>query len=77
MTKDAITSPDAPAALGPLLYRIVYQPISEASAGSLCCVDCGYAISLAAIASVPECPNCGGRSFRRTSPVNGSKTARF
>ena len=31
------------------------------------CVGCGFAFSIAAIESLPECPNCGGRSFRRAS----------
>jgi hypothetical protein len=40
------------------------------SVGSLNCVGCGYAISLAAIAmdhGLPRCPACGGSRFRRAS----------
>jgi hypothetical protein len=35
--------------------------------GSLTCVECGYAISLAALESIPHCPACGGSRFRRAS----------
>jgi hypothetical protein len=35
--------------------------------GSLTCVECGYAISLAALDSIPHCPTCGGSRFRRAS----------
>jgi hypothetical protein len=43
------------------------EEITEARAGSLTCVGCGYAISMAALGSLPECPNCAGREFRRAS----------
>jgi hypothetical protein len=43
------------------------ERITEVRPGSLCCVGCGYALSVAAIDSLPECPNCGGSRFRRTS----------
>jgi hypothetical protein len=43
------------------------EQITEAQPGSLYCVGCGFAISTAAIGSLPECPNCGGREFRRAS----------
>ncbi len=41
--------------------------------GSLICSDCGYGVSMAALeelsdsSTVPECPACGGREFRRAS----------
>jgi predicted nucleic acid-binding Zn-ribbon protein len=35
--------------------------------GSLTCVECGYALSLAALDSLPHCPACGGSRFRRAS----------
>jgi hypothetical protein len=39
-----------------------------ASVGSLTCVGCGYAISLAAMEDdLPHCPACGGSRFRRAS----------
>jgi hypothetical protein len=40
------------------------ERIPELRPGSLLCTGCGYAISIAAIDSLPECPNCHGRSFR-------------
>ena len=43
------------------------EHVTEAGAGSVRCVGCGYAISLGAVGSLPECPNCGGRQFRRAS----------
>lgn len=33
--------------------------------GTLICAGCGYAVSLEAIDSVPACPACDGREFRR------------
>ena len=44
-----------------------------AGPGSLRCVECGYALSLAALEElpsvepVPTCPSCGGTRFRRVS----------
>lgn len=35
--------------------------------GSLICVECGFGISIAALESLPTCPNCGGSQFRRAS----------
>jgi hypothetical protein len=43
------------------------EQITEAQPGSLNCVGCGFAISTASIGSLPECPNCEGREFRRAS----------
>jgi FHA domain/Zinc-ribbon containing domain len=43
------------------------ERITEAQPGSLFCVSCGFAFSIAAIDSLPECPNCQGRHFRRAS----------
>jgi predicted RNA-binding Zn-ribbon protein involved in translation (DUF1610 family) len=43
------------------------ERITEVSPGSLYCVGCGYALSVAAIESLHECPNCGGSRFRRAS----------
>lgn len=40
------------------------ERITELRPGSLLCTGCGYAISIAAIDSLPECPNCHGRRFR-------------
>jgi hypothetical protein len=40
------------------------ERILEKRAGSLLCTRCGYAISVEAIDSLPECPNCYGRRFR-------------
>jgi hypothetical protein len=36
-------------------------------AGSIFCVECGYALSLAALDALPHCPACGGSRFRRAS----------
>lgn len=41
--------------------------IVGSGAGSLVCEGCGFAVSLAGTDWLPECPNCGGGSFRRTS----------
>jgi hypothetical protein len=36
-------------------------------AGSLVCLECGFAISIAALDSLPTCPTCGGARFGRAS----------
>lgn len=41
--------------------------VEGVGAGSLFCVGCGYALSIAAFDSLPACPNCGGSRFRRAS----------
>jgi predicted nucleic acid-binding Zn-ribbon protein len=43
------------------------ERITEAQPGSLFCVSCGFAFSIASIKSLPECPNCHGERFRRAS----------
>ena len=43
------------------------ERITQAQPGSLYCVGCGFAFSMSAIESLPQCPNCEGRSFRRAS----------
>jgi predicted RNA-binding Zn-ribbon protein involved in translation (DUF1610 family) len=43
------------------------ERVTEARPGSLYCVGCGFALSVAAISSLPRCPNCGGERFRRAS----------
>lgn len=60
--------------MAPLLDRPPTPPvhasgelITERHAGSLICVGCGYAISAASPGPLPECPNCGGDSFREGS----------
>jgi hypothetical protein len=50
------------------------EQITEARPGSLCCVGCGYAVSIPAVESLPECPNCHGRSFRRVSLFDARPT---
>jgi hypothetical protein len=35
--------------------------------GGLVCVECNYALSLLAEDTLPHCPACGGRSFRRAA----------
>lgn len=40
---------------------------AEARPGPLSCVECGWAISLQPLDSLPECPNCKGTQFRRGS----------
>jgi predicted nucleic acid-binding Zn-ribbon protein len=43
------------------------ERITEVRPGSLYCISCGYALSIAAIDALPECPNCSGSRFRRAS----------
>lgn len=43
------------------------ERINEARPGSLVCVKCGFAFSVASLEALPECPNCGGERFRRAS----------
>jgi len=43
------------------------ERITLSQPGSLLCVSCGWAFALASIDSLPECPNCHGRRFRRAS----------
>ena len=43
------------------------EQITEPQPGSLYCLACGFAISTASVGSLPECPNCAGREFRRAS----------
>jgi hypothetical protein len=38
-----------------------------AGAGSFHCEECGFAVALHERDQVPECPSCGGASFRRAS----------
>ena len=38
-----------------------------AGAGSFRCDSCGFAVALQERDAVPECPECGGESFRRSS----------
>jgi hypothetical protein len=40
---------------------------AELGAGSLVCVDCGFALSIQALEALPTCPTCGGARFRRAS----------
>lgn len=40
--------------------------ITEPQPGSLYCVGCGYAVPIS-VGSLPECPTCRGRRFRRGS----------
>lgn len=48
------------------------ERITLAQPGSLLCVTCGWAFSLVSMDSLPECPNCGGRQFRRASLFEGA-----
>ena len=43
------------------------EPPTTPTPGGLVCVECGYALSLLADDTLPHCPACGGRSFRRAS----------
>ncbi len=43
------------------------ERITEPQPGSLFCIGCGFAFSVATIETLPECPNCHGRRFRRAS----------
>lgn len=40
--------------------------------GGLACVECGYALTLLAEDTLPHCPACGGRSFRRAAMFDQS-----
>lgn len=41
--------------------------ITEQQPGSLVCVGCGWAFSIAAVERLPQCPNCGSSDFRAAS----------
>ena len=43
------------------------EAITIAHPGSFYCVACGYAVSAETPGPLPECPACGGESFRRGS----------
>jgi predicted nucleic acid-binding Zn-ribbon protein len=43
------------------------ERITEARPGSLFCVSCGFAFSIASTDALPRCPNCNGDRFRRAS----------
>lgn len=43
------------------------ERFAEQQPGSVFCIGCGFAFSVATIDSLPECPNCHGRRFRRAS----------
>ena len=43
------------------------ERITEVRPGSLFCVSCGFAFSIASLESLPRCPNCDGDRFRRAS----------
>jgi FHA domain-containing protein len=54
--------------------HVAGEPTSDLEgAGSLVCSVCGFAVSLTALedladdSTVPECPACGGREFKRAS----------
>jgi len=47
-----------------------------AGAGSFHCEACDFAIALHELDEVPACPNCGGRSFKRSSLFGESVTRR-
>jgi predicted nucleic acid-binding Zn-ribbon protein len=47
--------------------HVTGERITEVRPGSLRCVNCGYALSVAAIDALPECPNCSGSRFERVS----------
>lgn len=40
---------------------------TEVTPGGLTCTECGYAVAPLVHDSLPSCPACGGRSFRRAS----------
>jgi hypothetical protein len=41
--------------------------VPEHQPGSLFCVGCGWAFSIASVERLPQCPNCGSSDFRRAS----------
>jgi hypothetical protein len=50
------------------------EQITVAQPGGYYCVGCGYAVSGVAPGALPECPSCGGDSFRRGSIFDRSPT---
>ena len=55
---------------GPEIHQTGEQ-ITVSQPGSLFCVSCGWAFSIASISSLPACPNCSGTRFRRASLFEG------
>ena len=51
-------------------------------AGSFCCRNCGYVLTLNGVETLSDCPGCGGTDFARASLFNvdpdspGQETAR-
>jgi FHA domain/Zinc-ribbon containing domain len=46
----------------------VYETGNVAGVGSYVCLDCGFQVSLEALDTMPDCPNCGASArFRRAS----------
>jgi predicted nucleic acid-binding Zn-ribbon protein len=43
------------------------ERLEEFASGSIMCLGCGFAFSLAALDALPVCPTCGGQRFRRAS----------
>src|SRR3954464_6534585 len=46
-----------------------------AGAGCFRCEECGFAIALHELDEVPDCPHCGGRSYKRGSIFGDLATA--
>lgn len=47
-----------------------------AGAGSFRCRQCGHVVTLAAHAPLPDCPDCGARSFARASLFGATRSRR-
>src|SRR5664279_5314722 len=46
-----------------------------AGTGTFRCTECDYPVSLDVADELPDCPNCGGREFVRSSLFTTSQTA--
>ena len=44
-------------------------------AGSFCCNDCGYVLTLTGSDTLTDCPGCGGSDFARASLFSGGPSA--
>jgi hypothetical protein len=60
----------------------VYEAGAEPGAGTYACTGCEAHVSLEELDNLPDCPRCGGASFKRASmfdptPEPGSATVEF
>ncbi|HEX2129128.1 MAG TPA: FHA domain-containing protein [Solirubrobacterales bacterium] len=62
-----LTQPSPTAPSGSSEIHESGEQITVSQPGSLFCVGCGFAFSIASLDALPECPHCGGARFRRAS----------